>query len=177
MGSFPDNFSDQAAAYSRHRPRYPAEVFSFVAGHAPARDRVWDCATGNGQAATGLPDGSVDVVYVAQALHWFEIDRFHDEVVGAHWPPQTKWSHAYCRGIPFPFEELDAPSDLAVSAVWRLAGLLGYIESWSATQRYKKSLGEDPVAGVRAELEQVWGAAETEREVSWPLVVRVGRPA
>ena len=81
-------------------------------------DLVWDCATGNGQAARGLsklfkkvhatdasaqqiksadgPDniifqtgdaansgltaGSVDLITVAQALHWFDLDKFYSEV-------------------------------------------------------------------------------------------------
>lgn len=29
---------------------------------------------------SGLPDASVDLVTVAQALHWFDVPRFHDEV-------------------------------------------------------------------------------------------------
>lgn len=29
--------------------------------------------------SSGLPDGSVDLVTVAQALHWFDFDRFHAE--------------------------------------------------------------------------------------------------
>lgn len=30
--------------------------------------------------ASGLPDASVDIVTVAQALHWFDLDRFYAEV-------------------------------------------------------------------------------------------------
>ncbi len=30
--------------------------------------------------ASGLPDHSVDAVLVAQAIHWFDIERFYDEV-------------------------------------------------------------------------------------------------
>src|SRR5205085_8056471 len=100
------------------RPTYPDELFRLLAGWAPAVDRVWDCATGNGQAAIGLarhfrqveatdasaeqianavptdrvtysvqpaertsfPDASFDAVSVAQALHWFDFDRFNAEV-------------------------------------------------------------------------------------------------
>ena len=51
---FHDHFSAQAAAYARFRPRYPAQLFADLARIAPARDLVWDCATGNGQAAVGL---------------------------------------------------------------------------------------------------------------------------
>ncbi|HST02113.1 MAG TPA: class I SAM-dependent methyltransferase [Usitatibacter sp.] len=41
-------------AYARARPTYPDELFAFLAAQAPARKSAWDCATGNGQAATGL---------------------------------------------------------------------------------------------------------------------------
>jgi len=248
MNTLPDNFSKQAGAYSRHRPRYPAALFAHVAGLAPGRDRAWDCGTGNGQAAhglvehfteviateiseaqlsnaarheridyrlapvedCGLEDKSVDVVYVAQALHWFDFEkffaevrrvlkpggvlaatiyqhtvidpaldailrRFHDEVVGPHWPPRTEWSRAYYKTIPFPFDELEAPAGLAAEAVWTYPDMLGYLDSWSATQRYRTALGHDPVDEVRAELEPAWGPPEQERNVRWPLVVRIGR--
>lgn len=45
---------------------------------APAHPRV---AYVVGQAETsGLPEGSVDLVAVAQALHWFDLDAFYAEV-------------------------------------------------------------------------------------------------
>lgn len=116
--SFPDHFSAVAAAYATHRPTYPAALFDWIANVAPARDLVWDCACGSGQAtaalaerfahviatdasaeqlshapatprtvwklataeASGLPAHSVDAVTIAQALHWFDLDRFWPEV-------------------------------------------------------------------------------------------------
>jgi SAM-dependent methyltransferase len=54
MSDFKDHFSDVAAAYSLHRPRYPDALFAWIAGVAPGRTLAWDAATGNGQAATGL---------------------------------------------------------------------------------------------------------------------------
>ncbi|WP_019624059.1 class I SAM-dependent methyltransferase [Thioalkalivibrio thiocyanoxidans] len=53
-GDFPDHFSAVAAAYARHRPDYPAELFDWLAAHTPRHARAWDCASGNGQAAQGL---------------------------------------------------------------------------------------------------------------------------
>jgi SAM-dependent methyltransferase len=47
-------FSDHAADYARHRPRYPAALFEYLASLAPRKNLAWDCATGNGQAAEGL---------------------------------------------------------------------------------------------------------------------------
>lgn len=52
--AFKDYFSGHASDYARHRPHYPAELFSYLASVAPEHERAWDCGTGNGQAAVGL---------------------------------------------------------------------------------------------------------------------------
>jgi SAM-dependent methyltransferase len=54
MAAFKDYFFATAPAYAAYRPRYPDALFDFLAGLAPGLGLVWDCATGNGQAATGL---------------------------------------------------------------------------------------------------------------------------
>src|SRR5512144_1205793 len=51
MNGFSDHFSKTAAAYASFRPDYPPALVAWVASVAPARERAWDCATGNGQAA------------------------------------------------------------------------------------------------------------------------------
>lgn len=51
---FKDYFSPHAADYAAYRPTYPEALFRFVAGLPAERRTVWDCATGNGQAALGL---------------------------------------------------------------------------------------------------------------------------
>lgn len=46
--------------------------------HAPPLPRVaWSLASAE---ASGLPDQSVDAVVIAQALHWFDLERFWPEV-------------------------------------------------------------------------------------------------
>lgn len=52
--SFLDLFSGHADQYASARPRYPEALFAFIASQSPARDRAWDCGTGNGQAALSL---------------------------------------------------------------------------------------------------------------------------
>jgi ubiquinone/menaquinone biosynthesis C-methylase UbiE len=49
-----DNFSQQAAEYSRYRPTYPAALFDFLLSIVDNRDAAWDCGTGNGQVAVVL---------------------------------------------------------------------------------------------------------------------------
>jgi ubiquinone/menaquinone biosynthesis C-methylase UbiE len=51
--SFKDYFSKQAGEYSKYRPSYPEELFTYLSSLAKEHKRSWDCATGNGQAALG----------------------------------------------------------------------------------------------------------------------------
>ena len=112
--TFKDHFSGHAQSYAAARPTYPDELFSYLDEVSFENGFAWDCATGNGQAATGLApyfekvlatdasneqiqqaqkgtnieyqimaaenpdieDSSVDLVTVAQAIHWFDIDKF-----------------------------------------------------------------------------------------------------
>jgi SAM-dependent methyltransferase len=111
-------FATEAAEYAHLRPTYPDELFEFLATVVASRNVAWDCATGNGQAATHLTkhfgqviatdesgemiaqappdpgityraaeaedsrieDHSVDLVTVASAIHWFDLDKFYAEV-------------------------------------------------------------------------------------------------
>jgi SAM-dependent methyltransferase len=113
-----DHFSAISSQYAASRPGYPRALYEWLARIAPGRDRAWDCACGNGQAASdlagyfsqvvatdlsaeqlreatpharieyrvavaessGLSAGSFDMVTVAQALHWFDLDPFYQEV-------------------------------------------------------------------------------------------------
>jgi len=49
-----DNFSIQAAAYAKHRPQYPLELFEYILSFVKSRELAWDCGTGNGQSAKVL---------------------------------------------------------------------------------------------------------------------------
>jgi SAM-dependent methyltransferase len=52
--TFEDHYSGHADAYARHRPRYPDELFAWLASVIPARTLAWDAGTGNGQVAIAL---------------------------------------------------------------------------------------------------------------------------
>ena len=115
--TFKDHFSGHAKEYAQYRPRYPVAMFEFLAGLSPHNELAWDCATGNGQAASavaqffdhvvatdasasqlehatthprityrvarekdsGLLPASVDLITVAQAVHWFDLNAFYSE--------------------------------------------------------------------------------------------------
>jgi len=243
---FKDYFSVQAGEYARRRPRYPQELFTYLASLPAEHELALDCGTGNGQAAlglspyfdeviavdpsasqlrnafqhprityvqapaeeTGLPNGSVDLVTVAQAVHWLNIDSFFAEarrvlkpegvcavwcyalcrispevdpivddfyfnVVGPYWPRERALVDDGYASLPFPFKEIEPP-DLSIQLEWNLADLLGYLGTWSPVQRYIEANHEDPVDLIRSNLTTAWGDPAEQKQVRFPLKMRVG---
>jgi SAM-dependent methyltransferase len=67
-----DLFSAGAASYARFRPRYPAELFRWLAGVAPGRGLAIDVGAGNAQAARALVEHFDRVIAVepsAEQIH------------------------------------------------------------------------------------------------------------
>jgi SAM-dependent methyltransferase len=159
--------------------------------------------------APTLDDASVDLVTVAQAMHWFDLERFHasvkrvlaprgviavwtyglslvdaavdrefmhlyDDVLGAYWPPERRHVENGYADLAFPYEVIDAP-EFAMTCEWTLAQYLAYLRTWSATARYQREHGGDPVANIAPRFEAVWGDEDATRTVRWPLRLRVGR--
>jgi SAM-dependent methyltransferase len=102
------------------------------------------------------------------------VRRFHDEIVGPYWPPERKLVGRGYRELPFPFEEIETPA-FQIEVRWSLAHLLGYLRTWSATQRFMAANHHDPVELVASDLEQAWGNPAKEKLAIWPLTVRMGR--
>jgi hypothetical protein len=59
-------------------------------------------------------------------------------------------------------------------ADWNLDHLLGYLGTWSSTQRFIAAKGSDPLEQIRDELRSAWGNVKQTRHVLWPLTLRVG---
>jgi SAM-dependent methyltransferase len=102
------------------------------------------------------------------------VRHFYSDIVGADWPPERKLVEDGYRTLPFPFDEI-APPPFQMIQSWDLDHLLGYLESWSSTQRYWNRTGEDPLDVIREQLEAAWGDPGRPRDVIWPLHLRVGR--
>jgi SAM-dependent methyltransferase len=156
---------------------------------------------------SGIKAGTVNLIMVAQALHWFDLDRFYDEVrrvlkknsvlaasaynllhiepaidevvnryyydvVGPFWPPERKLVENFA-DLPFPFHELDPP-EFEMTALWNLEHLMGYLRSWSSTQRFIAQTDGDPLEQISDELRTGWGDPQQTRKVRWPLTLRIG---
>jgi len=157
---------------------------------------------------SGIESDTIDLVMVAQALHWFDLDRFYAEVkrllkpggvfaasaykffritpaidevvnnryyrkvVGPFWPPERMLIEKF-EQLPFPFPETETPR-FEMSVQWKLEHLIGYLRTWSATQRFIAANRRDPLEEIAPELGVAWGNTKQSRRVVWPLTLRVG---
>jgi hypothetical protein len=107
-----------------------------------------------------------------------DLDRhlrhFYTDVVGPYWLPERRHVESGYRMLPFPFTELETPA-LVMVEQWSLRQLLGYIRTWSATQRFRQIRGHDPVEQLEQDLGPYWGNSSMSRCIRWPLSLRAGR--
>ncbi len=158
--------------------------------------------------APELAAASVDLITVAQALHWFAIDEFfsrldpvlrpqgilaiwcygqcqitspidaivshfYEQIVGPYWPPERTLVEEQYQSVAFPYSACAVPA-FSMEKHWRCEQLCNYLASWSATRRYIKERGQDPVPALYEQLQPHWSQA-VEKTVCWPLTVVVRR--
>ena len=119
-------------------------------------------------------------VFAASAYNLLHVDpavdaivnRYYYDVVGPFWPPERKLVEQFA-DLRFPFREVDAPK-FEMTAQWNLDHLRGYLQTWSSTQRFIAAKGSDPLEQITDELRAAWGDSRKIRNVTWPLVLRIG---
>jgi ubiquinone/menaquinone biosynthesis C-methylase UbiE len=155
---------------------------------------------------SGIEEASIDLLTIAQALHWFNLDAFFSEAnrvvkpggllaawtyadsrvnnevdsvidnviyeVEDYWPPERDIVMNLYRDITFPWTEIEVPA-IHMQENWTVDQLLGYIRTWSASKRYQKDRGADPVSLHESTLRNAWGVST--RTVTWPLTLKVVR--
>jgi hypothetical protein len=98
---------------------------------------------------------------------------FYHNTVGPFWDAARKLVEEQYRGISFPFEEIPSPL-FALRVEWTLPQFAGYLSSWSATQNYVKTKGEDPVPLFIESVKKHWKEDEV-KTVTFPLFLRLGK--
>jgi SAM-dependent methyltransferase len=100
------------------------------------------------------------------------VRHHHDVTLGHYWPAEHRLIHDEYRAIALPIDEL-APPPFELQEDWSLAQYIGFLRSWSATQRLIAARGDEPIVRFERELTAAWGDTPR-RAVSWPMVVRAG---
>jgi SAM-dependent methyltransferase len=99
--------------------------------------------------------------------------NFYHNIVGPYWDEARKMVEQEYKNVPFPFEELPA-AKFRIVVNWSLAQFAGYLESWSATQKFIKANGFDPVPAFINDLRTLWSDNEI-KTVTFPVFMKLGR--
>lgn len=156
---------------------------------------------------TSIETGSINLVTVAQAIHWFNFEKFYKEVkrvaapgafiavwaysllkideqidqiihdyhfnfLGNYWDAERKYVDDEYRNIPFPFQKINAPQ-FVIEKYWSLAVLEGYLNTWSALQKYIQVNGSNPVPGIIHSVKAHWGSGER-KKIIFPIHLLIG---
>lgn len=97
---------------------------------------------------------------------------FYRDDIGPFWPPERRLVDEGYRTLDFPFDEIDTPS-LEIRTDFDLAGLLGYVATWSATRRAEESGRIDILERFARHMTEAWGDPHTKRPARWPISLRV----
>ncbi|MEO8399023.1 MAG: class I SAM-dependent methyltransferase [Ignavibacteriaceae bacterium] len=158
---------------------------------------------------TDLKENSVDLITVAQAIHWFNFDEFyaeakrvlksngiiavwtyalpliskeideivkdfHDNIVGEFWQYENQLVIEEYAAVPFPFPQLSTPI-FKIQKNLSLNDLLGFVNTWSALQRFIDAKGYNPIAKLEEKLSKFWSNADEEKVTDWRIILKVGR--
>jgi ubiquinone/menaquinone biosynthesis C-methylase UbiE len=102
------------------------------------------------------------------------IHGYYSEILSGYWPERIHYLEEQYKTIPFPFEEIVSPL-FVMKVHWDLNQFAGFLDSWSATQRYKAQKGQHPLEIIWPELTVAWGNENEPRLIRWPLHFRIGR--
>ncbi|MCZ4243346.1 class I SAM-dependent methyltransferase [Pedobacter punctiformis] len=108
-------------------------------------------------------DQKVDVV----------IHKLYEDILGKYWDEERKYIEEGYQTIPFPFEEIATPH-FSIKTTWNFDQLIGYLNTWSALQHYKKANDKNPIEFVFTELKEAWGD-DALKDITFPILLRVGR--
>jgi SAM-dependent methyltransferase len=101
------------------------------------------------------------------------VNRLYEDILGPYWDPERKLVDEQYAGVRLPFEILEAPP-FKISVSWSLEHFAGYLNTWSALQKYEAKHGRNPLEDIRDDLIAAWGGTG-EKTVSWELGLKLWR--
>lgn len=159
---------------------------------------------------TNFPSGSVDLVTVSQALHWFRFADFYAEVkrvakpgawiavwmysllrispeidqlinvdhykhlLGKYWDEERRYVDENYATLPFPFREITTPL-FEIRLEWTLEELEGYLNTWSALQKFITTNSFNPVDELIEKIRSHW--KQDKMQIVFPVHLRMGQIA
>jgi ubiquinone/menaquinone biosynthesis C-methylase UbiE len=153
---------------------FPENQFDLItvaqALHWFDRESFYAEATRVGKPGSVIAAWGYALLYIDPIIDEVIMD-FYNHTVGLYWDSARKLIEEHYQTISFPFEEIKAPR-FSIKVQWSINQFSGYLSSWSATQKYIKEKGHDPVYPFIKRLKKYW--TKPEMTVTFPLFMRLG---
>lgn len=101
------------------------------------------------------------------------IEKFYYQVVKPYWDYERKYVDESYITVDFNFDPLPE-KEFHHSLEWTKEQLLGYLQSWSAVQKYIQENNVSPLLLIQEELNKVW-PEDVPLTFHFPLFLKIGR--
>ena len=99
-------------------------------------------------------------------------NKFYKKTLAGCWDYERKFVDEHYATIPFPFEEIECPA-LYMQYKWTITQLEGFLNTWSAVQKFITVNNYNPVDELIEEIRSNWD--NEKMEVRFPIYLRMGR--
>ncbi len=97
---------------------------------------------------------------------------FYENTLQGCWNPERKFLENKYREIAFPFEKI-IEKDFSHPLDWSRQQFEGYLNSWSAVQKFKTKNGQNPVPDFMQKISAFWGEEEI-KTINFPIFLKMG---
>jgi ubiquinone/menaquinone biosynthesis C-methylase UbiE len=125
--------------------------------------------------------GSSDAIIAAWAYSLLQIDpiidaiiyTYHFETLKKYWDAERRYVDENYATIPFPFRLIESPSFQLLNN-WTLQDLEGYLNTWSALQKFIRVNKYNPVPELITQISKYWPEGE-EKQIKFPIHLKMGQ--
>jgi SAM-dependent methyltransferase len=100
--------------------------------------------------------------------------EFYWDRMGKYWDKERRHIDNHYTEIPFPFQQI-APPQYSLLYKWHQPEFIGYLNSWSSMQHFKKAHnGTTPIDDLMGDMAAYWSKFET-KVLRFPIFMKIGR--
>ncbi len=98
--------------------------------------------------------------------------KLYKDILHHYWPAERGIVEQGYKEIILPFETIETPLFTMAKQV-NLHELIGYLNTWSATQQYIQANNNNPISIIFNELSEAWGNPNEIKNISWPVFLKL----
>lgn len=100
-------------------------------------------------------------------------NHFYRNILDGYWEPERRYIDEAYENVPFPFGEIEKPT-IKIELKYTREEYIGYLNTWSATQKYIRLHRSNPIDLIKNKIELIWPDLQ-KRKVHFPILMKAGK--